>query len=520
MVRVSLKNTFLSFDENDEECEEVLQHAVLRKVPSPKQAASPRSRSVECPSPHRDCEDRPEGVQIEKLNELLGTALLPTPIRSPLQCSPARSASPVPGAKTCHTQDAIVQGSPQPDALNSGPSAQELKQLQRRLEEVCAPRGRHSSITSIGSISSVEDLELRESGERVLPTNGLLHQVWSSASVSTLASGEPLEEEPPEYGAAVEFDLTIEEVPGHNCSEPTQKAPFDLRTPGLQQPGLQPTRQNGQQRGLSPNQGGQPLQLQEARNHSPGPVAVGPLQQGTGSMQQDMHPQRLVQQRQMTQLAGQRRSNGQASPQQPRSPLDGSQGGSPSLAPASAPLAEAKPSQQVAMMSGEAAQNMVPWHKRQWPKEYRHGHVPKNLNLEEEYKHGRDAAPTTLMIRNIPNHYTQRQLINELDDLGFKGTFDFLYIPLDKGTMSNVGYAFVNFVEPEWAERCMAAFQNYRFKRHRKIAAVSVAHIQGLEANLAHYENAAVNTAKLKQRRPVIMANISQTLSSALDLDD
>ncbi len=29
------------------------------------------------------------------------------------------------------------------------------------------------------------------------------------------------------------------------------------------------------------------------------------------------------------------------------------------------------------------------------------------------------------------------------------------------------------------------------------------------EANLAHYEKSAVNTAKLKNRRPVVMANIS-----------
>jgi len=125
------------------------------------------------------------------------------------------------------------------------------------------------------------------------------------------------------------------------------------------------------------------------------------------------------------------------------------------------------------------------------------------------------------MIRNIPNRYTQRELIAELEDLGFAGTFDFLYIPLDKGTMSNVGYAFVNFIEPIHAEKCMQVFQNYRFKRHRKIsgkiAAISVAHIQGLEANLAHYENAAVNTAKLKQRRPVVMANISSALLSELD---
>lgn len=120
------------------------------------------------------------------------------------------------------------------------------------------------------------------------------------------------------------------------------------------------------------------------------------------------------------------------------------------------------------------------------------------------------------MIRNIPNRYSQRDLIAELEDLGFGGKFNFLYIPLDKGTMANVGYAFVNFIDKEWAKNCMDAFHDYRFKRHRKtsgkIASVSAAHLQGLEANLAHYERAVVNTAKLKQRRPVVIANISSSL--------
>lgn len=148
------------------------------------------------------------------------------------------------------------------------------------------------------------------------------------------------------------------------------------------------------------------------------------------------------------------------------------------------------------------------------PKEYRHGHVPKNVNLQEEFQNGNQGPITTLMIRNIPNRYTQKELMAELEDMELGGTFDFLYVPLDKGTMSNVGYAFVNFREPEWAQKCMLAFQDYHFKRHRKIsgkvAAVSVAHLQGLEANLAHYENAAVNTAKLKQRRPVVIPKIAE----------
>lgn len=157
---------------------------------------------------------------------------------------------------------------------------------------------------------------------------------------------------------------------------------------------------------------------------------------------------------------------------------------------------------------------------RALPKESRHFNVPKTVNLAVEYaKSDREKQVTTLMIRNIPNRYSQRELINELKTLGFGGTFDFLYIPLDLGTMSNVGYAFVNFVDNLWAEKCMESFQNYRFRRHRqvgKVAAVSVAHIQGLDGNLKHYEKSAVNTARLKQRRPVIMANISCALTPAV----
>jgi len=150
------------------------------------------------------------------------------------------------------------------------------------------------------------------------------------------------------------------------------------------------------------------------------------------------------------------------------------------------------------------------------PKESRHGNVPKTVNLAEEYAKGGSAGcTTTLMIRNVPNRYSQRDLITELKSLGFGGTFDFLYVPLDLGTMSNVGYAFVNFTHQSWAEKCMEVLQNHRFKRHRqagKVAAVSVAHIQGLEANLKHYEKSAVNTSRLRQRRPVVIANMSELI--------
>jgi hypothetical protein len=149
---------------------------------------------------------------------------------------------------------------------------------------------------------------------------------------------------------------------------------------------------------------------------------------------------------------------------------------------------------------------------------YRHGHVPRNEDLAAKHAGRKTDKPvTTLMLRNIPNRYTQQELIAELEMLGFgSGTFDFFYLPVDNGTMSSVGYAFVNFINPDVAQKCMAVFQGHRFRKHGltsgKIASASVAHIQGLEDNLRHYKKAVVSTAKNKQRRPVVVASMARSI--------
>lgn len=151
------------------------------------------------------------------------------------------------------------------------------------------------------------------------------------------------------------------------------------------------------------------------------------------------------------------------------------------------------------------------------PKDSKHNLVPKHVNLADRYARSKkDGQPiTTVMIRNIPNKCSQRELIAELESVGFQGCFDFLYIPLDLGTMSNVGYAFVNFTHPAHAARCMEVLPQHHFRRQRKMGkgvAVCAAHMQGLEANLRHYEKSAVNTSRLRQRRPVVM-NVLNTVS-------
>ena len=106
-----------------------------------------------------------------------------------------------------------------------------------------------------------------------------------------------------------------------------------------------------------------------------------------------------------------------------------------------------------------------------------------------------------MMLRNIPNKYTQNTLLQEIDDLGFSGTYDFFYLPMDMHNRSNVGYAFINFMKPADAARFHDVFSEHHFQRFqsRKISSVCTAHVQGLMENLRHFENRAVTHARNDQ---------------------
>ena len=54
---------------------------------------------------------------------------------------------------------------------------------------------------------------------------------------------------------------------------------------------------------------------------------------------------------------------------------------------------------------------------------------------------------TTLIIRNIPNKYTMQLLLEEIN-LHFYGKYDIIYLPLDFEKGKNLGYGFINFIDP------------------------------------------------------------------------
>eukprot|EP01066_Platyproteum_vivax_P014312 Platyproteum_vivax@DN6417_c0_g3_i1.p1 len=112
---------------------------------------------------------------------------------------------------------------------------------------------------------------------------------------------------------------------------------------------------------------------------------------------------------------------------------------------------------------------------------------------------------TSVMLKNIPNKYTQTMLLAVLNEC-FMGTYDFFYLPIDFKNQCNVGYAFINFVHPYFAECFRIAFKGYKlggFRSH-KVCDVAWGRVQGFESNIRHYRNSGVMGAPMLEYRPII----------------
>jgi hypothetical protein len=79
-----------------------------------------------------------------------------------------------------------------------------------------------------------------------------------------------------------------------------------------------------------------------------------------------------------------------------------------------------------------------------------------------EAKSSHQGPPTTVMMRNIPNNYTRELLLNLIDDYGFRGCYDLVYLPVDFKTEFGLGYSFINFTDSESAERFRIVFEGFR----------------------------------------------------------
>lgn len=69
--------------------------------------------------------------------------------------------------------------------------------------------------------------------------------------------------------------------------------------------------------------------------------------------------------------------------------------------------------------------------------------------------------PTTVIVKKMPKAFTSFMLVELLNSAGFKGRYDFLYLPVNFDKMTGTGCGFINFVSTEDGVRFMAQFQGF-----------------------------------------------------------
>mmetsp|Transcript_41424 Transcript_41424/g.118488 ORF Transcript_41424/g.118488 Transcript_41424/m.118488 type:complete len:418 (-) Transcript_41424:353-1606(-) len=105
----------------------------------------------------------------------------------------------------------------------------------------------------------------------------------------------------------------------------------------------------------------------------------------------------------------------------------------------------------------------------------------------------RGATPrTTVMLRNLPNNYTRDMLVALLNSKGFLGAFDFLYLPMDFRTHAAMGYAFINMVTAEDAQRLHRTFDGFvqwAVPSSKRCCVSWSDPYQGFDSNMQRYRN-------------------------------
>mmetsp|Transcript_30957 Transcript_30957/g.88729 ORF Transcript_30957/g.88729 Transcript_30957/m.88729 type:complete len:230 (-) Transcript_30957:72-761(-) len=102
---------------------------------------------------------------------------------------------------------------------------------------------------------------------------------------------------------------------------------------------------------------------------------------------------------------------------------------------------------------------------------------------------------TTVMLKQLPRECTRDMLADLLEEMGFGGLFDFIYVPMNLATNTSFTYAFVNLTSPAAADRCWAAWDARVPWPHLGDTGCAVTWAdgqQGLAANIERYRNSPV----------------------------
>jgi len=146
----------------------------------------------------------------------------------------------------------------------------------------------------------------------------------------------------------------------------------------------------------------------------------------------------------------------------------------------------------------------------------------KESNIINLYNviNGRDKR-STIMIKNIPNKYTQKMLIETFNE-HVKNKYDFFYLPIDFKNNCNVGYAFINLIDPFLIIPIFAQFYGKKWTNFNseKICELRYAKIQGKVELVKHFQFSSVMNLRDRKIKPLILNVPPLTKSEKKTLED
>lgn len=115
-------------------------------------------------------------------------------------------------------------------------------------------------------------------------------------------------------------------------------------------------------------------------------------------------------------------------------------------------------------------------------------------------------ARTTVMIRNIPNKYDQKDVLKIIDSKGMKNKYDIFYLPIDFTNICNYGYAFINLIDPLYVVQLYLELNNkspWDHSNSSKVCQLKYGTIQGKNGLINHFKKSPIMLQKEKKYKPV-----------------
>ena len=111
-----------------------------------------------------------------------------------------------------------------------------------------------------------------------------------------------------------------------------------------------------------------------------------------------------------------------------------------------------------------------------------------DLNLDINKVFSLEDKRSTIMIKNIPNKFNRELLLNIINS-NFRGTFDLFILPTDINKFKNFGYAFINFTSSYYIPYFYFMFNGKMWSstNSQKVCELTYSKVQGKENLLAHY---------------------------------